>query len=440
LTVYKILNTIFYIQDRKEITRMKTKLAIEGRRFKINGKLTYSEIPGNNPKVHGLLMNARFIQAVFDDKADPGRFARFGRNRWDSERNTDDLIKALPDWHTWGLRAFTAGFQGGGPCFTINNASIDNNPFSEDGNAIDPAYLGRMERLIRAAGDLGMVVIVSYFYQGQSKRMKNGKTVRNAVRTASRWLRDKDFTNVIIEVANEYDVGTFKDRPLISNPECITGLMELAREESGGIPVGSSGGGGVISQEVAEESDVVLIHGNHLHAQEYYRFIKQVRSWVPDKPIVCNEDSPMFSQLDVAFDTGTSWGYYNNMTKQEPPVLWGIANAEDKFFARRMARGLGIPVTPLSEEEQYALEGVKGPWDYQGERWIRLVAEYPEKVSSVEFFLNGVPVEKVYSEPFFINYISTWLQKGYKTQKGDKWRAVIYLADGRVLERDTEAE
>jgi hypothetical protein len=419
---------------------VKTKLAIEGRRFKINGKLTYSEIPGNNPNVHGLLMNARFIQAVFDDKADPGRFARFGRNRWDSEQNTDDLIKALPEWYACGLRAFTAGFQGGGPCFTIDNDSIDNNPFSEDGNAIDPAYLDRMERLIQAAGDLGMVVIVSYFYQGQSKRMKSGKTVRNAVRTASRWLRDKGFTNVIIEVANEYNVGAFKDRPLISNPEGITTLMEIARQESGGMPVGSSGGGGVISQEVAEGSDIVLIHGNGLNRQSYYHLVNQARSFAPDKPIVCNEDSQLVSMLDVAFDTGTSWGYYNNITKQEPPTFWGLTNAEDKFFARRMARGLGIPVSPIPEEEQYVLEGLSGPWQQSGERWIRLVAENPITVNFVEFFMNGVLVDRAYQEPFLVNYRTTWLQKGYKTQKGDKWRAVINLVDGGTLERNVEVE
>jgi hypothetical protein len=30
-------------------------------------------------------MNARFIQGIFDDKADPGRFSRFGYD-WDAER------------------------------------------------------------------------------------------------------------------------------------------------------------------------------------------------------------------------------------------------------------------------------------------------------------------------------------------------------------------
>ncbi len=56
----------------------KTVVSIEGTHFYINGKKTYSEIEGSNPLAHGLLMNARFIQGVFDDRADISRFSRFG--------------------------------------------------------------------------------------------------------------------------------------------------------------------------------------------------------------------------------------------------------------------------------------------------------------------------------------------------------------------------
>jgi hypothetical protein len=385
-------------------------------------------------------MNARFIQGIFDDKAAPERFARFGWEKWDPERHTDELIKALPEWYAYGLRAFTVGFQGGMPVFTAENSTIDNNPFSEDGGVIDPAYLGRLDRLIRAADEIGMIVIVSILYQGQSPRMKDGRAVRNAVRTASRWLRDQGYANTIIEVANEHTVGDFAARPLVSNPEGITTLMEIAREASGGIPVGCSAGGREMFREVAEASDVVLIHGNTLRRQDYYRFVNMVKSWTPGKPIVCNEDSPCFTQLDVAFDTQTSWGYYNNLSKQEPPAFWGVFNAEDLFFARRMARGLGIQISDLPEEERYVLDGVTGPYELKGERWIRLSAEYPESINRVDFYLNGKLVDHAYQEPFFVRYENTWTQGGFSAKKGDVWKARIYLGDGRLLERDAEVK
>ena len=414
---------------------MKTQLSIDGERFRINGKLTYSEIPTASQGVHGLLMNARFIQGIFDDKAAPGRFARFGWKKWDPERHTDELIRALPDWYAYGLRGITVGLQGGMPVFTVDNASIDNNPFGPDGKHIDPAYLARLDRIIRAADEIGMVVMVSILYQGQSPRLVGGGAVRGAVRTTSRWLRTQGYTNVIIEVANEHTVGEFRKRPLVFDPEGITTLMEIAREESGGMPIGVSQGGVEYNREVAEGSDVLLIHGNTARRQEYHRFVNWIRSWKLDKPIVCNEDSPCFTQLDVAFRTFSSWGYYNNLTKQEPPADWGIANAEDRFFARRMARGLGIPLSALAPEEQYVLDGLSGRWEVDGRRWVRLSAELPESINYVEFFRNGQIVDIAYEEPFYVNYEQTWVQEGVATAPGDLWKAVIHLGDGTTLER-----
>ncbi|MCB0087515.1 MAG: hypothetical protein KDE54_06365, partial [Caldilineaceae bacterium] len=301
-----------------------TSLSVQGEKFLINGRLTYAEIDGSNPNAHGLLMNARFIQGVFDDQADPARFARFDHAVWDADQHTADLIAALPEWYSYGLRGFTVGFQGGGPCFTVNNLTIDNNPFGEDGATLDTAYAQRMDRLIRAADELGMVVMVSYFYGDQARRLRDGRAVRNAVTTASRFLREGGYTNVIIEVANEYDIPPFQQHPLLYYPEGVAALSDLARQESGGLPVGCSGRGGAINREVAEASDVILIHGNGCTRQRLYNMIQEVRSWKLNRPIVCNEDSQAIGQMEVTFQTQTSWGYYNNMTKQEPPADWSV--------------------------------------------------------------------------------------------------------------------
>ena len=416
----------------------KTRLSIEGERFLINGWPVYREIPAAPSRVHGLLMNARFIQGIFDDKADPRRFARFGWTTWDPERHTDELIQALPEWYRYGLRAFTVGLQGGGPVFTVENPTIDNNPFGADGKEMDPAYLGRLDRLIRAADALGMVVIVSILYQGQSPRLRDGSAIRGAIRGTAEWLRAGGYTNVIIEVANEHTVGEFRKRPLVSDPECITTLLQMARDSAGGIPVGVSGAGVEQTYEVAAASDVILIHGNGARRQDYYRFVKQVRSWELGKPILCNEDSPCFTNLDVAFRTGTSWGYYNNLTKQEPPAAWGIANAEDRFFARRMARGLGLAVEELAAEDRYLLDGLRDRWTVDGKRWVRLAAEFPETVDLVEFFRNGELIDIAYQEPFSVSYRATWIQGGVETRSGDRWKAVVHLNDGRVIERVEE--
>lgn len=74
----------------------KTVISIDNTLFCINGDLTYSEIPASKPEVQGLLMNARFIQGVFDDGSDPARFARWGHAHWDPSAHTQGLIDALP--------------------------------------------------------------------------------------------------------------------------------------------------------------------------------------------------------------------------------------------------------------------------------------------------------------------------------------------------------
>lgn len=413
----------------------KTTLSIHGEKFLINDRLVYADIPNSNPAAHGLLMNARFIQGVFDDKADPQRFARWGEGEWNPERHTDALIAALPEWYRYGLRAFTVGFQGGGPCFTVNNLTIDNNPFGTDGSQLDPAYAARMDRLIRGADALGMVVIVSYFYGDQTRWLKDGKAVRNAVTSASRFLRTGGYRNVIIEVANEYDIRPFAQHPLLYYPEGVTSLIDLARYESGGLPVGCSGAGGTINREIAEASDVILIHGNGCTRQRLYNMISEVRSWNLDRPIVCNEDSQAIGQLEVAFATQTSWGYYNNMTKQEPPADWSITPGEDTFFARRMAEGIGIELPPISEEESYYLQGLEAGWTQNGERWLRLASLRPETINFVEFLRNGEVVYTAYDEPFSVNFQSNWRQRGVHSAVGDKWLARIHLRAGTVIER-----
>ena len=346
----------------------------------------------------------------------------------------------LPEWYKWGLRAITVGFQGGMPVLTIENSTIDCNPFYNSGLSIDQSYLSRMDRIIRAADKLGLLVIVSILYQGQSFRMGNGIEILNSVCTASEWLKDQNYTNVIIEVANEHTVGAFGERPLVCSPDGISTLIKASREASGGFPVGASGGGAKCFREVADASDVILVHGNGSGRQKYAQFIKRIRSWELNKPIVCNEDSPCFTRLDIAFDTCTSWGYYNTHTKQEPPSQWGIANAEDVFFTRRMAKGLGITVETVSENDRYVLLGLNDFLEHEGKRWIRLSAEEPETVRSVEFYKNDDLIDIAYEEPFYVGYQNTWMHEGTGTAKGDIWKAIVHLCDGNTISRQTVQE
>lgn len=414
----------------------RTSVDVKGGQFLINGRETYSEIARSRPQAHGLLMNARFIQGIFDDAAGRGRYARWGRDRFDPEENTSALIAALPEWRRHGLRAFTVGFQGGGPCFTVPNPEIDNNPFGADGRHFDSAYASRMDRLIRGADAAEMVVIVSYLYQGQVGRLEDGRAVRRAVMAASRFLKEGGYTNVLVEVANENDTAPYAAHPIVQTPEGMASLIDLARAESGGLAVGCSGGGGYLAKEIVQSSDVVLFHSNGRSRQQLSNMVRQIGEWAPDRAAVCNEDSQAIGNMQASMDCGASWGYFNNMTKQEPPADWRILPGEDRFFALRMAMGVGIGVEEPPEEEQYYLAGFEPAASFQAQRWVRLAALYPERIDRVLYYRDGSLFYTAYDEPFSVNFVSNWRQQAVTgTDRDREWRAVICLADGRTLER-----
>lgn len=177
-----------------------------------------------------------------------------------------------------------------------------------------------------------MIVIVSYFYGAQSRFLKDDLSVIRAVKTASNWLRDEKFTNVIIEIANEHNVEENKLHPILFDGKGIAELIRIAQRESGGLPVGCSTTGHYFSNDIGNASDVIIIHGNNMSRQMFYNHIQEAKAIKPVRPIICNEDSQALAEMQVALDEGISWGYYNNMTKQEPPVDWSITEGEDTFL------------------------------------------------------------------------------------------------------------
>lgn len=411
----------------------KTRYEIRGQDFLINGKLTYSEIPDVNPSAKGLLFNARFIQGVFNDINPANRhvYDRFGKV-FDPDRNTHDLIKALPEWYAAGLRAITVGLQAGGPIYSFTDwACIETGAFSADGKVMNPDTWRRMCEIIMAADEIGMLVIVSMFYQGQFQYFNDDASAIEASKTVSKALLDLDYDNVIIEVANEYDTMRMhnKDTALGDHKNMAAWIRKIREWTGGRFAVGSSPAFRVNRQQV-EASDLVLIHGNAKRRQELHDLVRTVRMYAPDKPIVVNEDSPLFTQLEVAIDNHFSWGYYNTMTKQEPPCDWGITRGEDQYFAQRLAKVIGIKAEPLPEKDVY-LQGFEPEITIDDGRYIRVAAKNPELIDRVRFYEDGKLLDTAYAEPFMLYDKATWIQEPYYPSDGAKeFTAEIFWLDG----------
>jgi hypothetical protein len=328
--------------------RRDTSVEIRGDRFFINGQPTYAGRMFQGHRVEGLLMNSRMVQGLFDDRNDEtvGRWAYPDTHRWDPERNTREFIAAMPAWRAHGCLGFTINLQGGNPERYAAAQPWHNSAFEDDGS-LRADYLGRLERILDRADELGMVPILGYFYFGQDQRLKDEAAVLRAADTATRWLLERRYRNVLVEINNECNVRY--DHAILQPPRVHELIQRVHQAKGDGyrLLVSASYGGGTIPHEnVVRCADFLLLHGNGVgdprRIAEMVRQTRQVPGYQP-KPILFNEDDhfdfekPQNNFL-AALSEYCSWGYFdpgqNNYVDgfQSPPVNWGINTDRKKSF------------------------------------------------------------------------------------------------------------
>lgn len=346
----------------------RTKVTIDGKKFKINGVYTYPGIYWNGIEIEGLLFNTRMVQGTFDDKNPDtvNKWAYPDTGRWDPERNVREFINAMPLWKEHGVICFTLNLQGGSPEGYSAGQPWENTAFLYDG-ALDMNYMHRLERILERADELGMVVILGYFYFGQSRRLRDEEAVRNAIHNASSWVLEKGYENVIIEINNECDIndvpGMHKDVMYGHENLKKTGVHESIRQvqglELGGrrLLAGTSFRGDAIPTDlVVEVSDFVLIHGNSVEdpnrIEEMVNILK-AKECYKGQPILFNEDDHFdFDKKDNnmirAIANNASWGYFDPGKSnycdgyQCPPVNWGINTPLKKAFFNKVKEITGV--------------------------------------------------------------------------------------------------
>jgi hypothetical protein len=329
----------------------RTQAAIVGEKFYINGQPTFAGRMWESRPVEGLLPNARMVQGVFDDlnPETAGKWKYPDTGLWDPERNTREFIAAMPLWREHGLLAFTINFQGGSPEGYSRQQPWENNAFEPDGS-LRPAYTERMERILREADRLGMVVILGYFYFGQDQRLADEAAVIRAVDNATAWVLEKGFTNVLIEVANECDNSAY-DHAIIGKErvhELISRIQGMEQDGRRLLVSVSFNGNSIPPENVVETADYILLHGNGVHdparIAEMVEIVRNMERYTP-KPIVFNEDDhfdfdqPVNNFL-VATRAYASWGYFDFRMEgegfdegyQSVPVNWGISSERKRGF------------------------------------------------------------------------------------------------------------
>jgi len=342
----------------------KTVVSIEGDSFLINGRPTYEGRTYEGMRIEGLLMNARLVQGVFDDRnAETRANWDYPDGPWDPERNVAEFVEALPVWRQKGMLGFTINFQGGSPRGYSRHQPWYNSAFEVDG-ALREDYRARMKRVLDRADELDMAAIVGIFYFGQEYRFTDEESVVAALDNAVDWLLAEGYTHVLIEIANEVDVPRY--RWSIVQPPRVHELIRRAGRRSAGevdspagrLLVGTSMGGGSIPPDnIVAASDFLLLHGNGVGEPDRIRRMVERTRGMPSyrgQPVLFNEDDHFdFDRPDnnllAAVSRRAGWGYFDYRMEgegfddgyQSVPINWQISSPRKRGFFDLLAEATG---------------------------------------------------------------------------------------------------
>lgn len=346
----------------------KTVVSIRGDQFYINDSPTYPGRYYEGKKVEGLLMNSRMVNGIFDDLnvENSVNYKYEDTGVWDADRNTSEFVAAMEEWYAHGLLAFTLNLQGGSPMGYGGNTCL-NSAFEKNG-ALRSDYTARLKKVLDRADELGMAVILGYFYFGQDQYLENEAAVERAVKEATQWVLTEGYRNVIVEIANECDI--YYEHAIL-NPEGIHNLINLVKSINVDghrlLTSTSFSGCKLPSDNVIAASDFILLHGNGISEPEAMRqLIRNVRASESyrGQPIVVNEDDhydfdKKESNLSAALDEYASWGYFDFRRNGEQyeegyqsiPAHWGITTDRKKGFfgAIKEITGAGTDYTAYFE-------------------------------------------------------------------------------------------
>jgi hypothetical protein len=346
--------------------RRSTVVSIEGEDFYINGQPTYAGRQYRGHRVEGLLMNARMVQATFDDlnPETRGLWNYPDGAPFDADRNTDAFVAQVPAWCADGLLAVTLNLQGGSPQGYSREQPWVNTAIREDGS-LRPDYMARLGRVLDALDAQGMVAILGLFYFGQDERVRDEAAVCRAVDAVTDWLLENGYGNVLVEIANECDIdtsgngGSYAYQHSILTEKRGGELIHRVQERSGRRLLVSTSfrGGTVPTPNVAAAADFLLIHGNSVPTPDALRERIDAARAVPGyrgQPVVVNEDDHFDFEKDdnhllAAVEKRAGWGYFDyrmagegfEQGYQSVPTDWGTNSERKRGFFRLLREVTG---------------------------------------------------------------------------------------------------
>jgi hypothetical protein len=342
----------------------KTVVEIRNNKFSINGTPTLKGRTWQGCSIEGLLPNSRMVQGIFDDLNPETKLLWIypDTKKWDADRNTNEFVAAMKEWHFHGLLSFTLNLQGGSPRGYGNKGWL-NSAYFEDGR-LRPEYFRRLERILDRADDIGMIPILGLFYFGQDQNLKDEKAIITAADNVIDWLFHKGYKNILIEIDNECNVESY-DHEILKPARVVELLLRIKNRTKAGYRFyvsTSFTGNHVPTSQVIRASDFVLLHGNGVtnpsRIKQLVEETRHVDGYTP-KPILFNEDDHYDFEKPVnnfteAIKVYASWGFFDfrregedfNEGYQCPPVDWGIHSVRKKGFFKLLKTMTGGNSTP----------------------------------------------------------------------------------------------
>jgi len=206
-----------------------------------------------------------------------------------SDESADELIANLDTFASFGVNTVSVFFMG--------SRFGDVKGYNSDGS-LNPVYAARMGRIIEAADERGMVVLVGCLYWGNSEAKWEQWTqteAEAAVANTVRWLKEHDYRNVFVDVDNEgmaKRAKGFDNRLMVIAGKKVDPASVIATNFKGPPP---------------PEADL----GIHFSTK------------VPDKPYVESEGTPTNAP-------GGYWGKYSKRPDYYNYINIGIYNEQMK--------------------------------------------------------------------------------------------------------------
>lgn len=308
--------------------------------------------------VRGSLALVRVPHAIFDDEW-------LSEQEFDPDRNTDRLIEQLDLYRKHGVGGLVVGLQGGDPGYSAEANGVTRGSSADLGEAagalvsaydsdgsLKPAWMGRLDRLIKAANSRGMILCLVLFQQDQDEALASPEAILAAARNVARHLIERDARNVIIDVADAWDEprGRWDHRRFV--PRYVEHLIRTVREQFQDSdftpPIGASSGSGMLyPQSLAQLCDVVLLQGDGSSASDKLKRSRQFDRY--ERPVLMVSDrngvEAKRSELETegsiaeAYIQGASgWSYVPSGTVNVFPFVYRLPDTsavEDSWPAAR---------------------------------------------------------------------------------------------------------